>query len=105
MLYACRNTMSTVLIDVRRINGYVILMTPDRTKPERAEGQTVVSISMSKDLLAAIDARAKALRLKRADYLRRLAYNDIETGGDFVLRSGPNFLTLNDHPNPNPPQR
>lgn len=52
---------------------------------ERSTDQTVVSISIPKDLLSKIDARAASLKLPRSHYLARLAKRDVKHGGALVI--------------------
>ncbi len=56
---------------------------------DRSPDQTAVSISLPKDLLARIDARAKSLGMPRSRYLALLAKTDVEQGGGLVLRPEP----------------
>jgi hypothetical protein len=51
----------------------------------RSKDQTAVSISLSKGLLAEIDARAKALGLARSQYLAQIARDNIDKGGPLVI--------------------
>lgn len=54
--------------------------------PQRAPDQTAISVSIGKELLAKIDARAAGLGLSRSQYLANLARNDVATGGDLLLK-------------------
>jgi hypothetical protein len=48
---------------------------------ERSESQTAVSISLSKEALGKIDARAASLGLNRSAYLNLVAQQDVTKGG------------------------
>ena len=52
---------------------------------ERSADQTAVSISLSKDLLTLIDARARYFNLSRSRYLAILAQQDLTKGGPLVM--------------------
>lgn len=52
---------------------------------KRSEGQTAVSLSIEKDLLADIDNRAASLGLSRSLYLATLARQDIKHGGELII--------------------
>lgn len=54
--------------------------------PQRKPDQIGISVSMSKALLADIDARRKLLGLTRSQYLASLARNDLAAGGELVIR-------------------
>jgi hypothetical protein len=56
---------------------------------ERSADQTVVSISLPRDLLEKIDARAESLHMPRSRYLALLAKTDIDRGGAMVIDPGP----------------
>ena len=58
--------------------------------PQTRHGQeqTAISVSITKDLLARIDARAAALGLTRSRYLAVVAQQDIEKGGPLVIAAG-----------------
>jgi metal-responsive CopG/Arc/MetJ family transcriptional regulator len=58
--------------------------------PQRAKGQTAISVSLPKELLEEVDRRAGLLGLTRSGYLASLARADLVAGGDFVLREKPN---------------
>ena len=51
----------------------------------RSPDQTAISVSLSKSLLADIDARAKALGLSRSQYLAQIARTDIDQGGPLTI--------------------
>jgi hypothetical protein len=59
------------------------------TTHKRSEGQTAVSVSIPKDLLAEVDKRASALRLNRSQYLVQLAVDDLRERGEMVIREMP----------------
>ena len=52
---------------------------------QRSNDQTAISISLSKGLLAEIDARAKALGLSRSQFLAQIARTNIDQGGPLVI--------------------
>ena len=52
---------------------------------ERSPDKTAVSISLPKDLLAEIDARARSLGMTRSRYLTFLAQQDLTKGGPLVI--------------------
>lgn len=52
----------------------------------RSENQTAISVSMTREMVAEIDARAKSLGLNRSQYLVLLARNDLVEGGEMVLK-------------------
>ena len=52
---------------------------------DRSPDQAVISISLPKELLARIDARAASLNMPRSRYLTFLAKSDIERGGALVI--------------------
>jgi len=56
-------------------------------KIQRSPGQTAISISMAKEELTAIDARAASLNLPRSKYLALLAQRDIAAGGALTIES------------------
>lgn len=66
--------------------------------PQRKPDQTAISISMSRQLLADLDARASLLGLTRSQYLAQLARNDIATGGGMVIRELPKSSSPAAHP-------
>ena len=55
------------------------------TEPQRSPSQTAISVSMSRDLLAQIDERAKSLGLNRSQYFALLARGDVAKRGEMVL--------------------
>jgi hypothetical protein len=57
---------------------------PNNVK-ERSPDQTAISVSISRDLLALIDARAQSLNLTRSRYLALLAQQDLTKGGPLVI--------------------
>lgn len=57
--------------------------------PQRKPTQTAISVSMSKELLAQLDARAGLLGLNRSQYLSQLARQDLIEGGTLELREQP----------------
>ena len=57
--------------------------------PQRKEGQTAISVSMSEELLARMDARAKSLGVSRSQYIAQLARADLIAGGDLTLKEAP----------------
>lgn len=57
--------------------------------PQRRPNQTAISVSISVEQLARIDARAASLGLNRSQYLVQLARKDVSAGGDLVLRDAP----------------
>jgi len=54
---------------------------------DRAPDQTAVSISLPKDILSQIDARAGALGIPRSRYLSIIALQDISKGGPLQLET------------------
>ena len=48
---------------------------------ERSAEQTAISVSLTKELLTQIDARADSLGLPRSRYIALLAQHDIARGG------------------------
>ena len=52
---------------------------------KRSRGQTAVSFSVEKSLLAQIDARATSFGLSRSTYLASLARADLAKKGELVL--------------------
>ncbi|MGA1206035.1 MAG: hypothetical protein ACO3ZW_09600, partial [Opitutales bacterium] len=52
---------------------------------DRSPDQTVVSISLSRGLLADIDARAASLNMARSRYLASLARKDVLQGGALTI--------------------
>ena len=52
---------------------------------KRSPDQCAISVSLSKELLADIDARAKALDLSRSQYLSLIARTDIVQGGPLTI--------------------
>jgi hypothetical protein len=52
---------------------------------DRSPDQTAVSISLPRDLLAKIDARASALNMPRSKYLAFVAQQDVTKGGPFLI--------------------
>lgn len=66
------------------------LVFPMATK-SRSDGQTAISVSMSADLLTAIDSRAEALGLSRSQYLAQLARTDLIHRGDLVLKDSVSY--------------
>jgi hypothetical protein len=58
---------------------------PDNPK-ERSPDQTAISVSIRKDLLAMIDARAETLNMTRSQYLAVLAQHDLSRGGRLVIQ-------------------
>ena len=52
---------------------------------ERSPEQTAISVSLTKDQLAQIDARADSLNLPRSRYLVLLAQHDIARGGPLTI--------------------
>jgi hypothetical protein len=58
---------------------------PENPK-ERSPDQTAISVSIRKDLLAMIDARADSLNMTRSQYLAVLAQHDLSKGGRIVLQ-------------------
>jgi hypothetical protein len=52
---------------------------------ERSPDQTAISVSISKDLLTLIDARARYFSLSRSRYLAVLAQQDLTKGGPLVM--------------------
>jgi hypothetical protein len=67
----------------------------NHVKP-RSAAQTAISVSLTKELLARIDARAGALGLARSRYIAVLAQQDIE-------KSGPLTIAAEDEPEPTAP--
>lgn len=60
------------------------------TGPIRNPNNIVISVSMSRALLAEIDERAQALGLSRSQYLCHLAREDVAARGDLVLKEKEN---------------
>lgn len=58
---------------------------PDNGK-ERSTDQTAISVSIKKDLLAMIDARAESLSMTRSQYLAVLAQHDLSRGGRLAIQ-------------------
>ena len=54
--------------------------------PRRGQNQTGVSISLTKDLLEEIDARARLLGITRSQYLIQLARRDLAERPEFIVR-------------------
>lgn len=54
------------------------------TKKRNPEN-TAVSVSLPKELLARMDARARSLGLNRSTYLCRIAETDLRTSGPLVI--------------------
>ena len=54
--------------------------------PQRKPDQTAISVSMSKEMLAQMDARAKALGLNRSQYIAQLARADLLAKGALVIQ-------------------
>lgn len=52
---------------------------------ERSSEQTAISVSITKDLLAQIDARTTSLGLTRSRYIAILAQQDIAKGGPLLI--------------------
>jgi hypothetical protein len=52
---------------------------------QRTPNQPVISVSLSRKLLAQIDVRAASLNLPRSHYLTLLAVNDINKGGPLTI--------------------
>ena len=69
------------------------------TEPIRNPNNTVISVSMSRQMLAEIDERAKALGLSRSQYLCQLAREDLIARGDLTLRESPKVQGM-DAPKP-----
>ena len=57
--------------------------------PQRKPDQTAISVSMSRELLSQIDARAARLGLNRSTYLASLVRNDLVEKGALVLQEKP----------------
>tara|TARA_R100000808_G_scaffold11561_1_gene29544 strand:- start:3051 stop:3326 length:276 start_codon:yes stop_codon:yes gene_type:complete len=55
----------------------------------RSETQKVVSMTMEKELHAAIQDRAKELNITVSGYIRLLVNNDLRSGGDVTLLAPP----------------
>lgn len=55
----------------------------------RSPDQTAICISISKELLAQIDARAGSLNLPRSQYLALLALDDVVRGGPLAIPAAP----------------
>lgn len=55
------------------------------TTKARSPGKTAISVSMTEDLLAQMDARAASLHLNRSQYLAELARADLAQGGPLTL--------------------
>jgi hypothetical protein len=51
----------------------------------RSQGQTAISVSLTKELLGRIDIRADALGLSRSRYLAVLAQQDMAKGGPLTI--------------------
>jgi len=64
--------------------------------PQRAPDQTAISVSIGKELLGKIDARAEALGLSRSQYLANLARTDVVRGGDMILKESANSAPAGD---------
>ena len=52
---------------------------------ERSKGQTAISVSLSRNVLAQIDDRAKDLGIGRSRYLVWLAQHDLAKGGELLV--------------------
>lgn len=59
------------------------------TTHTRSENQTAISVSMTRELLAEVDERAKALGLNRSQYLAQLARADLRERRELTLREIP----------------
>ena len=55
----------------------------------RSKAMAAVTISLSKDLLAAIDERASSMHMDRSTYLRQLALKELQgnSGGGISVKS------------------
>ena len=56
------------------------------TTHSRGLDRTAISVSMTKEMVAEIDVRAKALGLNRSQYLVLLAKSDLSEGGALMLK-------------------
>lgn len=65
---------------------------------ERSPSETGISISMPKQLLAEADRRAKALGMKRSEYLQKLIRNDLIKAGVFGVVPDPRLETSESYP-------
>jgi hypothetical protein len=61
----------------------------------RSPDQAVISISLPKDLLAKIDARATALNMPRSRYFSFLARSDVDRGGALQIEPRPELGAAN----------
>lgn len=59
------------------------------SEPIRNPNNIVISVSMSRSMLAEIDERARALGISRSQYLCQLARQDVAQGGDLTLKETP----------------
>jgi hypothetical protein len=59
------------------------------TSKKRSKGQTAVSFSVEKTLLAQIDERAASFGLSRSTYLASLARADLAKKGELILPEQP----------------
>ena len=57
--------------------------------PKRSNKNTVVSLSVDKETLAIMDARAEQLKLTRSGYLQLLSRMDAEQQGVITVTSAP----------------
>jgi hypothetical protein len=71
--------------------------------PQRKPNQTAISVSISVEQLARIDARAAFLGLNRSQYLIQLARKDVSTGGDLILRDAPPISPIDSPQTPSVP--
>jgi hypothetical protein len=83
---------------LQRVSHSSIIWLGEIVKKERSKGQTVVSISLSEDLLGKIDGRAEALGLPRSQYLALVARKDVMLGGSLVIPTAhaPKRVNIND---------
>lgn len=51
----------------------------------RSPDQTIVSISLPKELLTMVDDRARSLGMNRSQYLSRVARADVKAGGEWTI--------------------
>lgn len=64
--------------------------------PQRSPDQTAISVSIGKELLVKIDARAASLGLSRSQYLANLARHDVLSGGDLLLKDSSSVASVAD---------
>jgi hypothetical protein len=72
--------MFAIILETARLAGVIKNRSPD---------QTQISVSLPKDLLVKIEARAKSLNITRSAYFVHLVRNDLREPGSFTLHPEP----------------